>query len=108
MAKTNGKTQKPMTKSEIMASIADNTGLTRKEVSNVFEELANLIGRNLNQRGPGVFNLPGMMKVKVVRKAATKTRKGINPFTGEETVFKAKPARKVVKVLPLKGLKDMV
>ena len=108
MAKTNGKTQKPITKSEIMARIAENTGLTRKEVSSVFEELTNLIGKNLTQRGPGVFNVPGMMKVKVVRKPATKARKGINPFTGEETVFKAKPARNVVKVLPLKGLKDMV
>ena len=48
------------------------------------------------------------MKIKVVRKPATKARKGINPFTGEETTFKAKPARNVVKVLPLKGLKDMV
>ena len=48
------------------------------------------------------------MKVKVVRKPATKARKGINPFTQEETVFKAKPARNVVKVLPLKALKDMV
>ena len=108
MAKTNGRAKKPMTKSEIMARIADNTGLTKKEVSSVFEELANLIGKNLKQRGPGVFNVPGMMKVKVVRKSATKARKGINPFTGEETVFKAKPARNVVKIVPLKGLKDMV
>lgn len=108
MAKANGKAKKPMTKSEIMGKIAEGTGLTKKEVASVFDELGNLIGKNLNQRGPGVFNVPGLMKVKVVRKAATKARKGINPFTGEETMFKAKPARNVVKVQPLKGLKDMV
>ena len=55
-----------------------------------------------------MFNVPGLMKIKVVRKPATKARKGINPFTGEETMFKAKPARNVVKVTPLKALKDMV
>ena len=108
MAKSSGTTQKPMTKTEILASLAEDTGLTKKQVASVFEELAKLIGKNLGRRGPGIFNVPGMMKVKVVRKPATKARKGINPFTGEETVFKAKPARNVVKVLPLKGLKDMV
>jgi len=54
-----------------------------------------------------VFNLPGLLKVMVVRKPATEARKGINPFTGQETIFKAKPARNVVKIRPLKGLKDM-
>ena len=108
MATSNGTTQKPMTKTEIMATLAEDTGLTKKQVASVFEELAKLIGRNLGRRGPGVFSVPGMMKVKVVRKPATKARKGINPFTGEETIFKAKPVRNVVKVLPLKGLKDMV
>ena len=108
MAESSGTTQKPMTKTEIMASLAEDTGLTKKQVASVFEELAKLIGKNLGRRGPGVFSVPGMMKIKVVRKPATKARKGINPFTGEETIFKAKPARNVVKVLPLKGLKDMV
>jgi nucleoid DNA-binding protein len=56
----------------------------------------------------GVFTVPGLMKIKVVKKPATKARKGINPFTGEPAVFKAKPARKAVKVTPLKGLKDLV
>ena len=70
--------------------------------------LGTLIGKNLGKRGPGAFKLPGLMKVKVTRKPATKARKGINPFTKEETVFKAKPARNVVKILPLKALKDMV
>jgi len=100
--------KKPMTKSEILTSLSDSTGFTKKEVAGVFENLATLIGKNLNKRGPGVFTIPGLAKVKVVRKPATKARPGINPFTGEETIFKAKPARNAVKIQPLKALKDMV
>lgn len=100
--------KKPPTKSEIMTSIADTTGLSRKEVSSVFDALSGLIHDNLKPRGPGTFSVPGLMKIRVNKKPATKARKGTNPFTGEEMMFKAKPARKVVKVLPLKNLKDMV
>ena len=100
--------KKPPTKSEILNHISEDTELSRKQVSAVLDSLAGLIEKNVKSRGPGFFNLPGLLKIKVIKKPATKARKGINPFTGEETVFKAKPARKVVKVLPLKGLKDMV
>lgn len=100
--------KKPTTKSESLTYIADDTGLTKREVGSVFESLAALIKRDLGRRGPGVYTVPGLMKVKVVRKPATRARKGVNPFTGEEMMFKAKPARNVVKVLALKGLKDMV
>ena len=99
--------KKAPTKSEIYAHIAEDNELTRKQVAGVFESLSGLIEKNLKSKGPGVFTVPGLMKIKVIKKPATKARKGINPFTGEETVFKAKPARKVVKVLPLKALKDM-
>ncbi len=102
------KAGKPMTKSEIMASLAESTGLTKKEVAGVFDSLASLIGENIGNKGPGVFNLPGLLKIVVQNKPAKPARKGINPFTGEETMFKAKPACNVVKVRPLKGLKDMV
>jgi nucleoid DNA-binding protein len=98
---------KPRSKSEVYSGIADATGLARKQVSAVFTELANMIKKDLN-KGAGIFAVPGLMKIMVIRKPATKARKGINPFTGEETMFKAKPARKVVKVRPLKNLKDMV
>ena len=100
--------KKPMTKSEILTALAETNGFTKKEVAGLFDELASLIGKNLGSRGPGVFTIPGLSKIKVVRKPARKARKGINPFTGEETIFKAKPARNVVKITPLKGLKDMV
>lgn len=100
--------KKPPTKSEILAHLSDETELSRKEVAAVLDSLSGLIETNLKPRGPGIFNLPGMFKIKVNKKPATKARKGINPFNGEETMFKAKPARKVVKIMPLKALKDMV
>ncbi len=99
---------KPPTKSEILAHIAEETGLARKDVGAVFDSLQGLMKKNLGRRGPGIFSMPGLMKIKVQTKPATKARKGINPFTGEETVFKAKPARKTVKIQALKTLKDMV
>ena len=100
--------QKPMTKTEIITALSEATDLTKPQVAKLFDEFARLIEKNLNQQGPGVFTVPGLMKLKVVRKPATEARKGINPFTKEETIFKAKPARNVVKIVPLKGLKDMV
>lgn len=100
--------KKPPTKSEILATIAESTELSKKEVASVFDALADVIQDNLKPRGPGTFAVPGLMKIRLVKKPATKARKGINPFTGEETIFKAKPARKVVKIVPLKNLKDMV
>jgi nucleoid DNA-binding protein len=100
--------KEPMTKSAIMSELAESSGLTRKQVSSVLEEMAILIERHVKKRAPGQFTLPGLMKIEVKRKPATKARKGINPFTGEPTTFKAKPARNVVKVRPLKKLKDMV
>jgi nucleoid DNA-binding protein len=100
--------KKPMNKTEMLAALSENTGLTKQQVAGLFEELAKLIGKNLGAEGPGVLAIPGLMQIKVVRKPATPERKGINPFTKEETVFKAKPAKNVVKIVPLKGLKDMV
>ena len=100
--------KKPMTKSEIMTSLSEAADLSKQQVAKLFGELACLIEKNLNEEGPGVFSVPGLMKIKVVRKPATEARQGINPFTKEETIFQAKPARNVVKIVPLKGLKDMV
>ena len=105
-AKTSGATAR--TKSQEFTDLAESSELSKKQIASVFDGLAGLIKKDLGKRGPGVFSVPGLMKIKVVRKPATKARKGINPFTGEPAIFKAKPARNVVKVLALKGLKDMV
>ena len=99
--------KKPYTKSEILNAIAEHTELTRKQVSSVFDALGDVIKPHVGKSGPGLFSIPGLMKIKVVKKPATKARKGINPFTGEEMMFKAKPASRKVKILPLKSLKDM-
>src|SRR4051794_598334 len=92
------------TKSEILAQISKETELSKKQVSAVFESLNVLLKKSL--RGAGVFTIPGLLKLKVVKKPATKARKGINPFTGEETTFKAKPASKKVRAAALKSLKE--
>ncbi|WP_432799306.1 HU family DNA-binding protein [Poriferisphaera sp. WC338] len=96
----------PPTKSELFATIADRTELSKKDVANVFESMQAIVGANLKKHGQ--FTMPGMAKMVVKKKPATKARKGINPFTGEEMMFKAKPASKQVKIRPLKNLKEMV
>ncbi|MDF2445789.1 MAG: histone-like DNA-binding protein [Moraxellaceae bacterium] len=96
----------PHNKTQLMTEIAELTALTKKQVAAVFDELSALIERHVKKNAVGHFTLPGLFKIQVVRKPATKARKGINPFTGEETTFKAKPARNTIKVRPLKKLKD--
>ncbi|MHC5027641.1 MAG: HU family DNA-binding protein [Planctomycetota bacterium] len=99
---------KPRTKSQIFGDIAENTGLTKRDVASVFDEMQGLIKKDLGRRGPGTFTVPGLMKIVKQHKPKRPARKGINPFTGEEQMFKAKPAHNVVKVRVLKALKDMV
>ena len=101
--------QKPLTKTQLYAEIAAATGVSKKDVSAVFDELVNSIERHVKKRGPGVFTLPGLLKIKTVKKPAQKARKGVpNPFRPGETMdIAAKPATTKVKILPLKKLKDM-
>lgn len=94
------------TKSEILNQLAKETELSRKQVSAVFDSLTGVIKKSL--RSNGLFTMPGLLKMKVVKKPASKAREGVNPFTGEKMVFKAKPASKKVRVMPLKSLKGMV
>ena len=95
------------TKTQILDQIAASTELSRKQVAAVLDSLGDVIEAHLKKNAVGEFVLPGLLKISTVRKPATKARKGINPFTKEEVTFKAKPASTVVKVRPLKGLKDM-
>jgi len=99
---------KAFTKGQLFSTLAGCTGLQRKDVSTLFDELGTIISAHLKKQGPGQFTLPGLIKISVKHKPATKARKGLNPFTGEEMMFKAKPARNVVKVRPLQRLKGMV
>ncbi len=102
------KTAKPATKVEIFGTIAEKTGLGKKDVAKVFDALGELIGKELGKKGPGQFVIPGLLKLKIVRKEATKAKQGINPFTKEPMTIKAKPARNVVKAIPMKSLKELV
>ena len=109
MAKQAQGKAKSVSKSELLNRIAETTSLSRKQVGSFFDALSETIQEQLgNKKGPGVFVIPGLVKLKVIRKPAQPEREGINPFTGEKTTFKAKPARNVVKAQPLKKLKEMV
>ena len=102
MAKKSG----APSKSEVVAQICEDAELSRKQVAAVFESLNGIIKKSL--KGHGVFTMPGLLKMKVVKKPATKARQGINPFTKEPMTFKAKPASKKIRLLPLKSLKAFV
>ena len=97
-----------MTKSVIINELTQNTQLNRKQVSSVLDELGILIERHIKKRAPGQFTLPGLMKIEVKKRPASKKREGRNPRTGEKMIIKAKPAHKVVKIKPLKKVKDMI
>ena len=99
-------TKKPPTKSEVFTAIADKTDLPKRQIAEVFDELEGVIKKSLKQNGS--FTMPGLCKMTVKKKPATKARKGINPFTGEATTFKAKPASKTIRIRPLTNLKGMV
>ncbi|AMV38842.1 HU family DNA-binding protein [Planctomyces sp. SH-PL62] len=99
---------KPATKTEIFTALAAKTNLSKKDIAGVFEAMSELIEKEIGKKGPGLFVLPGLLKIKVVHKPATKARPGFNPATKEQIMIKAKPASKVVKVQPLKALKDLI
>ena len=106
---TRVKTYKePLTAAQTIAAISEETGLSKRDVKAVLESMKGIMHGHIRKNGAGAFTVPGMFKVKTRIKPATRARKGTNPFTGEEMMFKAKPKSTVVKVLPLKAVKDMV
>ena len=107
MAKKSAAIKERYSKTQILDQIAASTELSRKQVGAVLDSLGDIIEGHLKKNAVGEFVLPGLMKISTVRKPAVKARKGINPFTKEEVMFKAKPASTAVKVRPLKKLKDM-
>jgi DNA-binding protein HU-beta len=101
------KAQKPLSKTDILNALAEATGKSRKEVGEILEALEALISENIS-KGPGIFTLPGLLKIHVHERPATKERMGRNPQTGAEVKIPAKPAKKVVKVKALKKLKELI
>ena len=110
MAKKRTKIEKALSKSEILAELAERTELSRKDVGRVFDELAVLIEQHVGKRSVGTFTLPGLLKIKIVQRPARPARRGVpNPFRPGETMdVAAKPASRKVKVLPLTKLKSMI
>jgi nucleoid DNA-binding protein len=102
------KAAKPRTKGEVFTKLAESTGLSKKQIAGVFDGLSELIKNDLGKKGPGVFQIPGLIKLKRDYKPATKAGQRINPFTKQMQMYPAKPARNVVKVRALKSLKEMV
>ena len=105
--RSNTAVKEAMTKSQLLETLSESTGLQRKDVAAVLDELGAVIERHVRKRAVGTFTLPGLLKIKVVRKPATKARKMMSPFTGQEITVAAKPASRAVKVQPLSGLKRM-
>lgn len=99
--------EQKLTKARLNAEIAEKTGLSKKDVERVFEALTGVISNQLGKKGPGEMTIPGVVKLRVVKKKATKERQGRNPATGEPIVIKAQKARKVVKATVLKATKEL-
>jgi nucleoid DNA-binding protein len=100
--------KKRMTKSEFVATLAEKSGLNQTQASSVLDVIGAIVTDQLGKQGPGEVLIPGLLSLNVVDKPATPQHEGINPFTKEPMVYKAKPARKVIKARPLKALKDAV
>jgi nucleoid DNA-binding protein len=99
---------KRLTKSQVIAELAELTELDKKSINRVFEGLTEIIKKQLGARGPGEFVIPGLLKLKAIKKAATKDRPGTNPFNGQPITIKGKPASKKIRATALKALKDLI
>ncbi len=99
---------KRLTKSQVVSELAEMTELDKKSINKVFDGLTEIIKKQLGSRGPGEFVIPGLLKLRAVKKPATKDRPGINPFTKQPITIKGKPASKKVRASALKALKDLI
>jgi nucleoid DNA-binding protein len=99
---------KRMTKSQFVTTLAEQSGINKKQATAALETINAMVVQQLGKKGPGEVLIPGLLKLKIVVKPATRKHEGLNPFTKQPMTFKAKPARKVVRVRPLKALTDAV
>ncbi len=99
---------KRMTKSQFVTALSEKSGLTKKQATSALDTINKIVAQQLSKRGPGEVLIPGLLKLSVVDKPATRQHKGVNPFTKEPMIYKAKPASKVIKVKALKPLKDAI
>ncbi len=97
-----------LNKSQFVAALAEKSGLDKKQATAALDTLNTIVAQQLGKQGPGEVLIPGLLKLNVVEKPATQQHEGINPFTKETMTYKAKAARKVIKVRTLKALKDAI
>jgi len=99
---------KRMSKSQFVTALAEKSGLNKKQATSALDTINVMVAQQLGKGGPGEVLIPGLLRLKVVDKPATSQHEGVNPFTKEPMIYKAKPAHKVIKVMILKALKDAV
>jgi len=97
-----------MSKGQFVTAVAEKSGLSKRETNAVLDAITAVVTRELGKKGPGEVVFPGLLKLTVVNKPATRAHEGVNPFTKEPMTYKAKAARKVVKIRALKALTDAV
>jgi nucleoid DNA-binding protein len=97
-----------MSKTQFVTTLAEKSGLNKKQASSALETINSMIAQELGKQGPGEVLIPGLLKLNVIEKPATRKHEGVNPFTKEPMIYKAKAAHKVIKVRLLKALKDAV
>jgi len=97
-----------MSKSQFVATLAEKSGLNKKQALSALDTINAMVAQQLGKQGPGEVLIPGLLKLNIVDKPATPQHEGVNPFTKEPMTYKAKAARKVIKVRPLKALKDAI
>jgi nucleoid DNA-binding protein len=100
--------KKRMSKSQFVTTLSKKSGLTKKQTASVLDTINAIVAEQLGKRGPGEVLIPGLLKLFVIDKPATRQHKGINPFTKEPMIYKAKAASKVIKARPLKALIDAI
>ncbi len=99
---------KKLTKSQFVAEVAEKSGLSRKDAGAVLDAMNVVVIEQLGTQGPGEVIIPGLLKLNKVEKPAVPARQGVNPFTKEQTTFKARPASRSVRARPVKALKDAI
>jgi len=99
---------KRMNKSEFVAALAKKSGLTKKQAASALDTINAIVAQQLGKQGPGEVLIPGLLKLSAVNQPATRQHEGVNPFTKQPMIYKAKPAHKVIRVRPLKALKDAI
>jgi DNA-binding protein HU-beta len=99
---------KRMSKSQFVTTLAEKSGLNKKQATSALDTINAMVAQQLGKRGPGEVLIPGLLRLNIVNKPATRQHEGVNPFTKEPMTYKAKAARKVIRARPLKALKDAV